>query len=167
MVNVAIQSTGWAELPETSRLWIYQADRELTDAELDRCMQELDVFMGEWNTHGKKLQAGYAIRYNRFIILAVDEDQQYASGCSIDSSVKIMKALSAEFNTDFFNRTTIVYKSGGDVVSLPMIDFQDQLAEGKLNADTVVFNNLIQKKAELDANWETTVTNSWHAQLLR
>ena len=45
---------------------------------------------------------------NRFLILAVDESQASASGCSIDSSVKFVKAMESELGTDFFNRMNLV-----------------------------------------------------------
>ncbi len=167
MAIITIQSTGWDTLPDNARIWIYQADRELTDAELDRCIQQLDGFMGQWNTHGTQLAAGYRIEYNQFIMLAVNESHQYASGCSIDSSVKQLRELGRDFEVDFFNRLIIVYKDkSNNIQQQAMIDFEQLLKSGELSPETIVFNNLIQTKGELTTNWETSVENSWHKQLL-
>ena len=163
---MTLQSTGWDTLPASSRVWIYQADRPLTDTELDKCVEVFDAFMSQWNTHGTQLAAGYQICYERFIILAVNETHQYASGCSIDSSVKQLRALGNEFGTDFFNRLVIVYRNTNGLTQLPMADFEQQLKSGELSEETIVFNNLIQTKQELNENWETTVSNSWHKQLV-
>jgi len=40
-----------------------------------------------WTAHNNQLKAKGEIRYNRFLILIVDESQAGASGCSIDKSV--------------------------------------------------------------------------------
>jgi hypothetical protein len=40
--------------------------------------------------HGTSLVSSYQLKYNRFIILAVDQDVQSATGCSIDASVEFI-----------------------------------------------------------------------------
>lgn len=167
MATITLQSTGWDALPDNARIWIYQADRVLTDAELDRCIQQLDTFMQQWNTHGTQLTAGYRIEYNQFIMLAVNELHQHASGCSIDSSVKQLRELGRDFEVDFFNRLIVVYKDKNNTIQQqPMFDFEKLLKSGELSPTTIVYNNLIQTKGELTTNWETEVENSWHKQLL-
>ena len=167
MATITLQSTGWDTLPNSARIWIYQADRVLNDEELDKCVQCLDSFMRQWNTHGTHLAAGYRIEYSQFIILSVNEAHQYASGCSIDSSVKQLRNLGREFGIDFFNRLIIVFKDGNGILQqLSMVDFEKELKHGALNADTIVFNNLVETKGELENGWQTTVVNSWHKQLL-
>lgn len=72
------------EFSQHSRVWIYQSDRKLTDPEVGKIQQELDDFTIGWTAHNNQLKARAEIRYNRFLILIVDESQAGASGCSID-----------------------------------------------------------------------------------
>ena len=80
-------------LPEHSRVWIYQANRSFSEEELTEIKQKLDTFITNWTAHGADLNAGYDIRYKRFIILAVDQTSQSATGCSIDASVRFIQQL--------------------------------------------------------------------------
>ncbi len=87
------------ELPEESRVWIYQSDRKFTDEELAEIESGLQQFVEQWAAHGTGLQASFTTRYNRFIILAVNQEAQGATGCSIDASVHFYTAAGAKNTT--------------------------------------------------------------------
>ena len=74
-------------LPDTSRVWVYQASRSFNSDELTELQEAFNNFITDWTAHGQDLKAGYEMRYNRFIILALDQSVTSASGCSIDTSV--------------------------------------------------------------------------------
>ncbi len=61
------------QISENSRIWIYQANRELTTQEQTLIQQKLDAFVASWQAHGHQLAALAEIRYQRFVILAIDE----------------------------------------------------------------------------------------------
>src|SRR6187401_1503982 len=92
------------KLPMDSRIWIYQANRELTEGEINQVNETTCEFVESWTAHDKDLMASFEIRYNRFLILMVDEKSAGASGCSIDKSVHFVKSLEKKFNIDFFDR---------------------------------------------------------------
>ncbi|MGN6639512.1 MAG: ABC transporter ATPase, partial [Mucilaginibacter sp.] len=92
------------QFSEHSRVWIYQSNRELTDNETSRLLDLLNKFAAEWTAHNHQLKAKAEIRYNRFIVLIVDESQAGASGCSIDKSVNFLKGLEQEFGISLFDR---------------------------------------------------------------
>ncbi len=79
------------ELPESSRVWIYQANRSLSEQELQEINTKLEDFITQWTAHGANLKASFEIRYKRFIILALDQELNAASGCSIDASVHFIQ----------------------------------------------------------------------------
>ena len=60
-------------LPESARLWIFAADRELNEADGARLLKETDAFLGEWTAHRAHLTAARDWRYGRFLFIAVDE----------------------------------------------------------------------------------------------
>ncbi len=156
----------YKDLADHSRVWIYQADRQLSNNEVEEIKKHGANFIGNWAAHGSDLQAAFEVFYNQFIVLFADETQVKASGCSIDSSVRFIKELEKQYQLDLFNRLNLTYKLGGDIKILAMTDFQAALQKGTLDDRTIVFNNLVETKADFDTNWEVPVQNSWHKQLI-
>jgi hypothetical protein len=155
------------EFSSHSRVWVYQSDRKLTDAEALQAQVLLDNFTTGWTAHNNQLLAKAEIRYNRFLILIVDESQVGASGCSIDKSVNFMKQLEQQFGINLFDRFNLAYRDGEEVLSVPRHQFEELLKTGKINTETVVFNNLAQNLTELQTKWEVPFKDSWHIQLFR
>jgi hypothetical protein len=155
------------EFSSHSRVWVYQADRKLTADEVVQIQQHLNNFTTGWTAHNNQLKAKAEIRYDRFLILIVDETQAGASGCSIDKSVNFMKQLEQHFGINLFDRFNLAYRDGSEVVSVPRHQFEELLKQGKINTETVVFNNLAQNLTELQTKWEVPFKDSWHIQLFR
>jgi len=155
------------EFSQHSRVWIYQADKKLTDQEVQQIQQELDKFTTGWTAHNNQLKAKGEVRHNRFLILIVDESQAGASGCSIDKSVHFMKQIEQHFNINLFDRFNLAYRDGEEIISLPRHAFEDMIKQGKINTETIVYNNMVQNLTELETKWEVPFKNSWHIQLFR
>jgi hypothetical protein len=153
------------ELPPTSRVWIFQANRPLTPDEQAVMATETQQFIESWTAHNQCLHASYFIKYNLFLILMVDESQAGASGCSIDKSVHFVKGLEKKFNLNFMNRLQIAYRDNDQIKIVSLQEFEALIAKGLINDETVVFNNLVQTKKELDEQWEVPLRKSWHKQL--
>jgi hypothetical protein len=155
------------EFSQHSRVWIYQADKKLTDQEAQQIQLELDKFTTGWTAHNNQLKAKGEVRYNRFLILIVDESQAGASGCSIDKSVHFMKQIEQHFGINLFDRFNLAYRDGEEILSLPRHAFEDMLKQGKIDTETIVYNNMVQNLTELETKWEVPFKNSWHIQLFR
>lgn len=153
-------------LPENARVWVYQSNREFTSDEFERIQEKLKTFVNSWQRHGENLSASFTIKYNQFIVLAVDENVNGVSGCSIDSSVRIIKLIEDEFNVDLMNKLNIAFRVGENINTVSMVDFQNYLKAGKINSETIVFNNMVQSVSELEQNWEVPVHKSWHKRFL-
>jgi hypothetical protein len=148
-----------------SRVWIYQSDKELTEQQAAELQILLNKFAAEWTAHNHQLKAKAEVRYNRFIILIVDESQAGASGCSIDKSVNFLKRIEQEFGISLFDRFNLAYREGEKVLSAPRHEFEELLKSGKINSNTIVFNNLVPTLADLETKWEVPFKDSWHPQL--
>ena len=155
------------EFSSHSRVWVYQSDRKLTANEVVQIQVQLDNFTRSWTAHNNQLKAKAEIRYSRFLVLIVDESQAGASGCSIDKSVNFMKQLEQQFGLSLFDRFNLAYRDGEEVVSVPRQQFEELLKQGKLNKESIVYNNLVQNLAELNTKWEVPFKDSWHIQLFR
>jgi hypothetical protein len=153
------------QFSENSRVWVYQSDRELTGSEVTQIQEQLNNFSIGWTAHNNQLLAKGEIRYNRFLILIVDERQAGASGCSIDKSVNFIKQIAEQYNTNLLDRFNLAYRDGNEVLSAPRAEFEELLKQGLINADTIVFNNMVQNLKELQTKWEVPFRDSWHIQL--
>ncbi|MGQ7854732.1 ABC transporter ATPase [Pedobacter sp. WC2501] len=146
-----------------SRVWIYQSDRKFTSTEETEILNKLAAFTNQWKAHGNELLAKAEIRYGFFIILTVDESQAGVTGCSIDSSVRLIKEIEQEYHIDLFNRFNIAYKVNGEVVVNSKEDFETLVNIKQVTTETIVFNNMVQNLAELESKWEVPFQNSWHS----
>jgi len=146
----------------SSKIWIYQSNREFSELEMKVINGKLSDFVSNWKRHGDELRASFDIRHNQFIILAVDEEYNNVSGCSIDASTHIFKQFESEFHIDLFNKLNTAFKDGEHINVVSIGDFQKFVNDQKVNSNTVVFNNTISTKMELDTSWEVSANESWH-----
>jgi len=153
------------QFSENSRVWVYQSDKKLSDSEAQQIQIQLDNFAKSWTAHNNQLKAKGEIRYNRFLILIVDEGQAGASGCSIDKSVHFIKHLEQQYNINLLDRFNLAYRDGNEVLSAPRHDFEELLKQGSIDSNTIVFNNMVQNLKELQTKWEVPFKDSWHIQL--
>lgn len=154
------------ELPENARVWIYQANRSFTEEELVEIKSKLAIFIENWTAHGTDLNAGYDIRYRRFITIGLDQNQTSASGCSIDASVYFIQELEKEYNVDLLDKMNVSYKQGEFIAYKNLIDFKKMVKNKAVSANTVVFNNLVANKGEYTSHWEVPLKDSWHNRFL-
>jgi hypothetical protein len=153
-------------LANDARVWVYQSNREFSESELSKISSKIEGFIANWQRHGEDLKASYLIKYNQFIIIAVDESYNPVSGCSIDASVNLMKQFEKEFSTDLTNKLNISFKDQNNINIVSMADFQKYAKLQKITSNTVVFNNMVTTKADFENNWEVSAANSWHKRFL-
>ncbi len=153
-------------LPDSSRIWIYQANRSFSDDELAEIRSKLDAFITQWTAHGADLQSGYIVEYKRFIIIGLNQDLNDASGCSIDASVHFIQQLEQDYKVDLLDKMNVSYKQGEFVAYKSLTDFKQMVKDRAVSPNTIVFNNLVATKAEFENSWEVPAKESWHARLL-
>lgn len=158
--------TDFKTLPETSRIWIYQADRSFTPDELETIHNETDAFLKDWTAHGSNLKAGYEIRYKRFIVIALDQSQAAASGCSIDASVHFIQHLEKKFDVQLLDKMNVSYKQGEYIAYKSLSDFKKMAKQKAVSKNTIVFNNLVNNKQEYEDYWEVPASESWHGRFM-
>lgn len=148
-------------LPDAARVWIYQSERKLSELEKSTISASLQSFTNQWTAHNQPLKASFIIRYDQFIVLAVDESYTEASGCSIDSSVAVIRQLSNQLKVDFFNRTTVAFYIDGQVSTLAMADLKSNYEEGFWSGETIVMDNTVPTKAAFDTGWMRKANETW------
>jgi len=154
---------------DDSRVWIYQSSRLFSMGEALQIEQMMDEFTRTWVSHGVPVKGAAHLFFGQFVILMADETATGVSGCSTDSSVRLIKQIEKSFSVNMFDRTTLAIvvkdKSGDDQVQLlPMSELQYAIDHGFISAGTFYFNNLVQSKQELESNWIIPLKDSWLAK---
>lgn len=154
------------DLDDAARVWIYQSSREFSENEVKEISLKIEGFIENWQRHGDDLKASYQIKYNQFIVLAVDEKFNNVSGCSIDASVNLIKKLENEFSVDLTNKLNISFKDENNINIVSMADFQKYAKLQKITSNTIVFNNMVTSKSDFKTSWEVPAIESWHKRFL-
>ena len=153
--------TPFDKIADNSRIWIYQAHRELNDAEAAAIKKQAIHFIEGWTAHNQTLQASFEIFHNIFLVIAVDQNHNDASGCSIDKSVYFIRQLEKEFNLSLLDRFNIAFRKNSKVQVESLNNFVKSYKEDKINDDLPVFNNIIMTKKDLQTKWEIPLRESW------
>jgi len=135
------------ELPDHSRVWLYLANRKLDSTELHYAEEQLQSFLKSWAAHGKNLFCDGRFLFDQYLVLVVDEKQESASGCSIDSSVRFVKSLGNELGVDFFNRMNVLEFDGEKTNTTNYFE--------AIEKKRTFLNPLIESLSELRSSWLT------------
>ncbi len=149
------------QLQNDARIWIYQSDRALTDQECQQSFEALKEFIDNWNAHGSELKASVQLAYNRFIVIGLEEAHHLPSGCSIDASVGVIRNLEAALGNSFFDRLNLLVKTSDSVESKSLKEVKSLIKSETLPPDTLVFDNTITTKLEMQQQWPKEVGNTW------
>lgn len=154
-------------LPDSARVWIYQADRPFREGDVPEIRHYVQQFAQQWVSHNRQLRAFGDVLHNRFVVLMVDESQADASGCSIDKSVYFLKTLQQTYGVDLFDRMRFSYiKEDGQVVTVDRDTFEKAYREGQINGETLVFDTLVATKGDFDRGFAKPLKESWHKRLV-
>lgn len=153
--------TAFEKMNDRSRIWVYQSDRPISSVEKQGLMVDLDPFLKQWAAHGSDLAASGDIVHDHFLIICTDETLTQASGCSIDSSVHFVQGLGQKYNIDFFQRTNIAFWQNEQVNLVKLNELKDLVANEEVTADTLFFENTIQSKGQLQAQWRVKASETW------
>ena len=149
------------QLPSDARVWIYTSNRKITPSDAALIDRALRDFTHEWAAHGAPLKSSYKILQDHFILLAVDEQAQGPSGCSIDTSVNVIKKIGAETGINFFDRSLVPFIIEDEVVLLRLGDLKQKYNSGVWNGQTATFNILAGTLREVRDHWIMPAEKSW------
>jgi len=144
-----------------SKVWVYQSNRLFVLNEALEIEIMLKEFTAGWFSHGMPVKGAGYLFFGQFIVLMADERATGVSGCSTDSSVRLIKEIEQRFGVDMFNRTLLAFVVKDKIQLIPMSQLQYAIAHGYISTETLYFNNLVQTKEELEVNWMVPVKESW------
>ncbi len=149
------------ELRDESKIWIYQAERALSDDEIAAITPLFRNFCENWTAHNNQLKASFEIVKNRFIALAVDESMNTASGCSIDKSVAFLKSISVQLGINLFERMQMAYLNNEVLETVHYNDLKIAFDSKTINEETLFYNNNVQNLGEYRNSFLVTLKNHW------
>jgi hypothetical protein len=131
-----------------SRVWVYQSSRIFSISEALQIEEMLEQFIEKWNSHGVPVKGAGYLFFGQFVILIADETGAGVSGCSTDSSVRLIKNIEDQFKANMFDRLALAFVIKDKIQLVPMSQLQYALDNGFIDSDTLYFNNTIQTKEE-------------------
>ncbi|HMG67243.1 MAG TPA: hypothetical protein VK588_06135 [Chitinophagaceae bacterium] len=147
-----------------SRVWIYQSNRLFSINEALQIEDMLSQFIHSWNSHGAPVKGEAHLFFGQFVVLIADETATGVSGCSTDSSVRLIKEIEKTFTVTLFDRTTLAFVVKDKIQLLPLQQVQHAVNTGSISNETLYFNNLVPSKKELETNWIIPLKDSWLAK---
>lgn len=155
-----------ADFSPHARVWIYQSNRRLSLQEALETERQLDAFTENWMTHGAPVK-GYAnLLFGQFILLMADETGSTVSGCSTDSSVRMIKSLESSLGITLFDRQLLAFRMHDSIELVPLSQFSYAYSNHFINGETIYFNNLVETKQALETEWMIPVNRSWLRKLV-
>lgn len=154
------------DMPAHARLWMYKAPRDLGQAEQKLVRERGAAFTAGWAAHGAPLDACVDVLLDRFVVIAVDEEQANTSGCSIDKSVGFIKDLEHDLNLMLTDRMIMVFEQDGKVRSCRLQELPELVKEGLINGDTIVFDDLVSTVGDLAERFRVPLRASWLERFL-
>jgi hypothetical protein len=144
-----------------SRVWIYQSDRSFIEQEQIEIDELLKQFTESWTSHGAKVKGFGKLFFKQFIVLLADETASGVSGCSTDSSVRLIKEIENRYKSDLFNRQNLAFFNGENIIQIPLSKLNEAISNKLINLETYYFNNVVLSKKELEEKWIVKLKISW------
>ncbi len=150
------------EIPAKSKIWLYLCNKEITDSFKNELESDLKLFLNSWNAHGNDLKSFYNIAFGRILMIGVNEEEYGASGCSIDKQLHFVKAAEQKFGVSLLDRMMVgVLQDNDQVLVFHATKTEEMLATGKINENSLVFDNTITDGAQIKENWIKPLHRTW------
>jgi hypothetical protein len=150
-----------AHFNDNSRVWIYQSSRMFFMSEALQIEELMETFVENWKSHGDKVQGNANLLFGQFVVIMADESATGVSGCSTDSSVRLIKEIESLYKVELFNRQSLAFVVKDKIQTIPLAQLNYALDNKFIDADTLYFNNTVLSKKELEEKWIVKVKDSW------
>ena len=79
------------KMGDDSRVWIFQSSDLIVKNKKILLKKDIEFFLNDWTSHGLEIESSYMIKYERFVIISLNDSQNRPSGCSIDKLINFIK----------------------------------------------------------------------------
>ena len=153
-------------LSETAKVWVYPASRKFYKNEVTEVEEKLKTFVSNWKKEDPDFKASYRFLHNRFVIISAEDSDVQLTNQDLDQVVGFILQLQSEYELELLDRMNVCFKQGEFVQYKEIKEFKKLLKNKSVSNKTIVFDNLIQTKEELEHFWEVPITESWYNRFL-
>lgn len=156
----------YASISNDAKVWVYPSSRKFYPTEIEEIEQKVKQFVESWKPEDENFKVSYQLLYNRFIILVADDTETSLTNADIDASVSFILQLQETYKVELLDKMNACFKQGEYVQYKDLKDFKKLLKNKAVTAKTIIFDNLINNKEDLENFWEITIENSWYNRYL-
>lgn len=149
-----------------AKVWIYPSSRKFYPTEIEEVEEKIKSFITSWKIEDENFKASYQFLYNRFIILVADESESALTNTDIDASVSFILQLQETYKVELLDKMNVCFKQGKFVQYKELKDFKKLLKNKALTGKSIIFDNLINNKEDLENFWEIAIEDSWYNRFL-
>ena len=151
----------------SARLFVFTSNANLSSSESTKFQKNLESFVSDWKAHGSLLDASFMLIANRVLVIVVDEIDQTATGCSIDSLNRCLQSS----GFDWFTRTWVLHNSDSPTLDADwsvcdLADFHEKCRSGVIPMEEYIINTTVLSIQEMRDSLVQKVSESWHIQML-
>lgn len=150
---------------DTSKVWIFQSNRTLTNEEVLKVQMDLERFCENWTSHGAQMKSICWTERNRFVMVALDESAAVVSGCGQDKLIHAIQDLGNTLGVDFFDRLQTLFLEENELKEARLHEFWGLRKANVISNETLVFDNTVRNLGEWRSSWVVPFAKSWHAEM--
>jgi len=155
------------QIPEESKIWVFPSSRKFYPQEISTIEERIMSFLNQWNNKDNAIKCSYKLVYNRFIIITADDTENSLFLEAHDSLIAFIQELESTFEVVLLDRINVCYKQGDFVQYKDLIAFKQLIKDQSVSKNTIVFNNMINTKEELEFDWEINIMDSWLGRFIK
>ncbi|KGL60164.1 hypothetical protein SAMN04487762_0096 [Polaribacter sp. Hel1_33_78] len=156
----------YTSISNDAKVWVYPSDRKFYSTEIDEIEKKIKKFAENWKLEDENFKVSYRFLYNRFIILVADDSETTLTNADIDTSVSFILQLQETYKVNLLDKMNVCFKQGEYVQYKELKDFKKLVKNKAVTAKTIIFDNLINNKEDLENYWEIAIEDSWYNRYL-
>ena len=156
----------YTSISNDAKVWVYPSDRKFYSTEIDEIEKKIKKFAENWKLEDENFKVSYRFLYNRFIILVADDSETTLTNADIDTSVSFILQLQETYKVNLLDKMNVCFKQGEYVQYKELKDFKKLVKNKAVTAKTIIFDNLINNKEDLENYWEIAIDDSWYNRYL-
>jgi hypothetical protein len=153
-------------ISEDAKVWVYPSSRKFYPTEIEEVEQKIKTFVENWKADDENFKASYQFLYHRFIIFVADVSETTVTNADIDASVSFILELQETYKIELLDKMNACFKQGEFVQYKELKDFKKLVKNKAVTGKTIIFDNLVNNKEDLENFWEISIENSWYNRFL-
>jgi len=156
----------YSQMSENCKVWIFPSKRKIHSTEIQNIENRIREFLSNWEKNNEKLEASFVLKYNRFIVILAESDT-FISTQTTNQLITFIIELESELETELMDKMNACFKQGDYVQYKDLKEFRKLIKDKGVNKKTIVFDNLVSTKMELEEHWEIPASESWYGNLFK